>query len=209
MVVAETLVSLQLLRRFIVMMKDCGPVALCGKGLFVAFCGVHGPLILRQEAHCCTQPSRHSWQEACCGPLWWICPPWCTLYTRPWRHMRCFWRTHHAQPWHICTDGYHVARYGCHCILWMTTWTFDCCAGVATFSPCLCFLLSLLLAIQQKEMIVTLLMFTSWCHDQPYHWGLAPLWSLMWLIHIDEKGSLLLAWSAVFVAINHHYCSPQ
>jgi hypothetical protein len=67
---------------------------------------------------------------------------------------------------------------------------FDCCVGVVLVLPSPLLLLSLLLAIRHKGIIVALLMFASWCCNQSYCWRFAPLQSLMWLIHIDEKGWL-------------------
>ncbi len=61
--------------------KGCGPVTHCGKGLIVALYGIRSPkalcgerlivilhdvcgqLPLWQGAHCCTQPSHHHWQQ--------------------------------------------------------------------------------------------------------------------------------------------------
>jgi hypothetical protein len=90
MVVAKRPVSLQVLWRFIKMMrgynwgnwfycerfgafaivKGCGPVTHCNKGqgplwqeAIIAFHNIRGQLPLWQGAHCCTQSSCHPWQQ--------------------------------------------------------------------------------------------------------------------------------------------------
>ncbi len=99
-------------------------------------------------------------------------------------------------------------RYGCRHILgWEQQHrNFDCCVGVVLLLPLHFLLLSLLLTIQHKGIIVVSLTFASWRHDQSYRWCFAPLRSSMWLIHIDEKGWLLLARYCVLVGINRRRC---
>ncbi len=58
--------------------KGCGPVTLCGKGLIVALHDVCGQSPLWQEAHCCllwhTQPMLLWWGAHCCTQP--SCHPW-------------------------------------------------------------------------------------------------------------------------------------
>ncbi len=47
----------------------------------------------------------------------------------------------------------------------------------------------------------------SWHRGQSYCWHFTPSRLLMWLIHIDQKGWLLLVQSCLLVSINPHCCS--
>ncbi len=208
--------SLQALWRFIAMIRDCnwrnwfncercgtftivkgrGPVTYCGEGLLVALHGICNPKALCGKRLIVVLHNVHGqlplWQQTCL-----------------WQCTHCLWRTCRTQCQHACATGCRMGWYGCRRILQTIAWNFDCCKGVIFFFPCLCLLMLSPLAIWHKEMIVTLLMFASWCRTQSSCWRLAPLQLSMWLIHIDERGWLLLAQSCTLVAINHHHHSLQ
>ncbi len=122
MAVAKAQASLQVLWRFIAIVRGCnwhdwfycecfgaftivdgcGPVAHCGEGLVVALHGIHGQLPLWQEAHCClaqcTRPMP-LWQGACCYPPWQMWPNWRACHTCLWQRPHCLWHTHCTCLW--------------------------------------------------------------------------------------------------------------